>query len=372
MKQKIGIKKDNIELSSFNKVISVPKAHERTAPLDPHVDNLNLSKTTEKSDRSKRHKPNPIHDNFLECTESISAIEVTDKEDIEAIETLEYLIGIEKNYAADPYYLEGSEFTWGMRLILLDWLMEVSTEFQFKRECFYYSVNYIDRYLSKVRNVSKDNLQLVGITALRLAAKIEEAYIPKVKDFVLITDNAYTIEQIKMMESSIAYTLSWHLTPPTLNTWRNWYMEQWDAYVQYNNYAKNNILIKSLPDDLILFKVSNEKAYAHFRELCQLIDLAVLDIRTLKHSPRTIIASGMYILLAFHFGHITIEAKGLTSLLLDASLPLNNLFEHFVNTCFGFELEELLVTIEYMGKFMLLEFDYSIPVKLKPKGQVFV
>jgi len=37
-----------------------------------------------------------------------------------------------------------------MRLILINWLMEVSTEFMFKRDTFYCAVNYIDRYMSKV------------------------------------------------------------------------------------------------------------------------------------------------------------------------------------------------------------------------------
>ena len=38
-----------------------------------------------------------------------------------------------------------------MRKILVNWLQEVNTEFQFKRETMYLAVNYLDRYLSKVK-----------------------------------------------------------------------------------------------------------------------------------------------------------------------------------------------------------------------------
>lgn len=44
-----------------------------------------------------------------------------------------------------------------MRAILIDWMMEVSSEFHLKRETFYLSTYYVDRYLSR-EVVSKNNL----------------------------------------------------------------------------------------------------------------------------------------------------------------------------------------------------------------------
>lgn len=35
-----------------------------------------------------------------------------------------------------------------MRAILLDWMMEVCTEFKMKRETYYLAVCYVDKYLS--------------------------------------------------------------------------------------------------------------------------------------------------------------------------------------------------------------------------------
>jgi G2/mitotic-specific cyclin-B, other len=57
--------------------------------------------------------------------------------------------------------------------------------------------------------------QLVGVTALMLAAKYEEIYPPEVRDYVYICDNAYTREQIVQMEQLILSKLNFRLTVPT-------------------------------------------------------------------------------------------------------------------------------------------------------------
>lgn len=90
-------------------------------------------------------------------------------------DTISYLIKREGDYAPDPHFLEKRQslMTWSMRAILLDWMMEVSTEFGLKRESFHYAVNYVDRYLTATSPVQKWELQLVGVTALYMAAKVE-------------------------------------------------------------------------------------------------------------------------------------------------------------------------------------------------------
>ena len=45
--------------------------------------------------------------------------------------------------------------------------------------------------LKRAQN-KRNNLQLVGVTAMLIASKYEEIYAPEIRDFVYITDNAYT------------------------------------------------------------------------------------------------------------------------------------------------------------------------------------
>lgn len=86
-----------------------------------------------------------------------------------------------------------------MRAILIDWLVEVHLKFKLVPETLYLTVNLIDRYL-EIEQVKRDKLQLVGVTAMLIACKYEEIYPPEVKDFVYITDNAYTKQEIQDME----------------------------------------------------------------------------------------------------------------------------------------------------------------------------
>lgn len=97
-----------------------------------------------------------------------------------------------------------------MRSILIDWLVDVHYKFKLVPETLYLTVNLIDRYLEK-KEVSRQNLQLVGVTAMLIASKFEEIYAPIVKDFVYITDNAYTKDEILLMEMQMLHTLDFEV-----------------------------------------------------------------------------------------------------------------------------------------------------------------
>eukprot|EP00271_Cylindrocystis_brebissonii_P023366 TRINITY_DN9665_c1_g2_i1.p1 TRINITY_DN9665_c1_g2~~TRINITY_DN9665_c1_g2_i1.p1 ORF type:complete len:518 (-),score=130.10 TRINITY_DN9665_c1_g2_i1:308-1861(-) len=101
-----------------------------------------------------------------------------------------------------------------MRTILVDWLIEVHLKFTLLPETLFLTTNLIDRFLA-VHGVNRKHLQLVGVTAMLLAAKYEEIYAPEVKDFVYISDNAYTKDQVLGMEKLMLNTLKFHLSVPT-------------------------------------------------------------------------------------------------------------------------------------------------------------
>lgn len=54
----------------------------------------------------------------------------------------------------------------------------------------------MDRYLSIKHDIAKQRLQLVGTTALFIAAKTEEIYPPKISEFAYVTDGACTESEI--------------------------------------------------------------------------------------------------------------------------------------------------------------------------------
>jgi len=67
-----------------------------------------------------------------------------------------------------------------MRTILIDWLLEVHLKFKLLPETLFLSVSIIDRFLT-LKCVAREQLQLVGVTAMFIACKYEEIYPPEVR-----------------------------------------------------------------------------------------------------------------------------------------------------------------------------------------------
>jgi len=101
-----------------------------------------------------------------------------------------------------------------MRAILVDWLVEVHRMFKLLPETLYLGISLIDRFLS-IKQISRDMLQLVGITCMLIASKYEEIYAPECNDFVYISDGAYTKQQILLMEQTVLNTLNFNITHPS-------------------------------------------------------------------------------------------------------------------------------------------------------------
>jgi len=80
-----------------------------------------------------------------------------------------------------------------MRGILIDWLVNVHLKFKLLPDTLYIAVNLIDRFIER-KHVVREELQLVGSSAMFIASKYEEIYPPELNDFVFICDNLYTKE----------------------------------------------------------------------------------------------------------------------------------------------------------------------------------
>ena len=101
-----------------------------------------------------------------------------------------------------------------MRKILLDWLIDVHAKFKLTTETLFLTINIIDRYLSK-KSIHRKYLQLLGVTSMLIASKYEDIYPPEIKDFIFMTDNAYTKEELLKMENDILDKIQFNMTYPT-------------------------------------------------------------------------------------------------------------------------------------------------------------
>jgi len=165
-----------------------------------------------------------MDDQEMDAEDMKLAIENIDAEDISnpqlvteyVNEIYTYLRSVESDQAVKVDYLEGqTEIMPKMRAVLIDWLVGVHLQFHLLQETLYITVAILDRYLqSDLSTITRKKLQLVGVTSMLIAAKFEEIYAPEVKDFVYITDRAYTEKEILKMEIRILNVLKFDLGRP--------------------------------------------------------------------------------------------------------------------------------------------------------------
>ncbi|XP_037794731.1 G2/mitotic-specific cyclin-B-like [Penaeus monodon] len=125
-----------------------------------------------------------------------------------------YLRELEDANKVKPRYLEGQVITGKMRAILIDWLVQVHLRFTLLQETLYLTVAIIDRFLQTQRNIPRNKLQLVGVTAMFIASKYEEMYCPEIGDFAYITDKAYSKAEIRKMEVTMLNELGFNVSYP--------------------------------------------------------------------------------------------------------------------------------------------------------------
>jgi hypothetical protein len=207
-------------------------------------------------------------------------------------------------YAPDPTYEHRqTELRPDMRAQLLDWLMEVGANFFVHRRTFQAAVNYCDRFLSTVAFVfPKDRLQLLAITSLFVASKMEEVYPPKAQELAEATAGAFTARDVVTFETELMTTLAWNLTPPTSDDWAEWYLLAFlerglpvaaaaleGQQQEQQQQQQHLLLLQRLPSGVA-------------QRVQLLLDLALLDVTSLHFYPSMLAAAGLYLLLppAFH------------------------------------------------------------------------
>lgn len=112
------------------------------------------------------------------------------------------------------YMYKQTDLCYKMRTILVDWLVLVGVRFKLHDETLLLGTMLLDAFLAK-RAVKRTNLQLVGCTALYVASKFEEIYAPEVRDFIYISDECFTYEQLLTMEEIMLDVLEYRVRRPT-------------------------------------------------------------------------------------------------------------------------------------------------------------
>jgi cyclin B len=199
---------------------------------DSYLENYSTANSNIENERKKKSNSFKIKMEYCEkpkISETNDSIEMSKEKDLEFeldsnhVNEEEYMEEILDNFYTEEennrfkinpnYFKLQTEINSKMRIILIDWLFEVNNKLKFREETFYTTIYIIDAYLSK-KFIQRKKFQLLGVTALYIATKLNEIFSGNVKDYVFMTDRAYNEIDIISMESDICKTLNFNFLVP--------------------------------------------------------------------------------------------------------------------------------------------------------------
>lgn len=158
-------------------------------------------------------------------------LDYLDSEPVYSYEIFSYFKQKELDFKVTKYMHEQTELSDKMRTVLVDWLVELQQLFALNHETLYTAVKMLDHYLMKVQ-LPRARLQLLGLTAFFIACKfdvsihcivvhlklivsfLQERLCPIIDDFIYVSDDAYTRQEIIEMEMDILRTLQFNINYP--------------------------------------------------------------------------------------------------------------------------------------------------------------
>jgi hypothetical protein len=118
--------------------------------------------------------------------------------------------------------------TASLRARMVDWMIEVLTNFKCDDQTFFLAVSLLDRFFKlkqETREIS--DLHLIGVTSMFIASKYEDIYPLKMKMvYEKIAHKKLSIEKIKSLEMDILKTIKYRIPAPTSLDFLKYYLKQ--------------------------------------------------------------------------------------------------------------------------------------------------
>ncbi|KAK3035756.1 hypothetical protein RJ639_033458, partial [Escallonia herrerae] len=186
-----------------------------------------------------------------------------------------------------------------MREILVDWLVEVAEEYKLVSDTLYLTVSYIDRFLSS-HTLSRNKLQLLGVSSMLIASKYEEISPPHVEDFCYVTDNTYTKEEVghSFLLVLAVYFVHVTLEKPVTAFGVHLKIVKMEADVlKFLNFEMGNPTTKTFLR--IFTRVAQENSMNESLQfeflVCYLAELSLLDYGCVRFLPSMVAASAVFL-----------------------------------------------------------------------------
>ena len=256
-------KKNKIQVFRIDKIPKIQKGKEKE---NSNIIQINTEKDTEKEKEKEKSNYRYLDFNFQNSQENIAFV----GEYLEEIYMNLLLEESDSTIKPKMGYMNNQpEINEIMRAILIDWIIDVHLRFRLRQETLFMTIWLIDTYLS-FAFVQREKLQLLGIACLLISCKSHEIYYPQHNKLIDMTDNAYTNEEMLVMENEILKKLNFFVVCPN----------PIDFY---------NILSK-------MFNFEKKQYYLgnYF------IESALVNYQILKYSPSVIASSCAYLVMKYY------------------------------------------------------------------------
>ena len=120
------------------------------------------------------------------------------------------------------------KITPALRARMIDWMIEVLTNFKCDDQTFFLAVSLLDRYFKNKQETREiSDLHIIGVTTMFIASKYEDIYPLKMRMvFEKIAHKKLAIEDIKALELDILKSIEYKIPAPTVLDFLRVYLKE--------------------------------------------------------------------------------------------------------------------------------------------------
>ncbi|VDL91826.1 unnamed protein product [Schistocephalus solidus] len=189
------------------------------------------------------------------------------------MEGTDYVIGImayeqsresKPCFQLDDFISSGRQpsITPDMVTTLADWMVEVQENFAFNHETIHLAWGLLYSCLSHSAPVPRREIQLMACAAIMVACKHEERQMPKMNDFLYITDNAYTKDEFIEAEQRLLVSIDFNVHRPNPYVFLRRYARVLDAHNSMIQFMSRFLLEAGMHSHSISLSRESRKAAA--------------------------------------------------------------------------------------------------------------
>jgi len=208
-------------------------------------------------------------------------------------------------------YLNNHKITERMRTRMVDWMIEVLSNYHCDESTYFESINLMDRYFKqceiKKQILQPAELHLIGVTSMFIASKYQDIYPLRLKIVQdKIAHNKLTCQEIKNKEDEMMRYLNYHIGLPTMWDFITIFMEE-IFYINCNHHQiKNKILLENYfedelnEDDIQLGNIINKKYTKNMLNLLKYVCIYLgkmncHDYNLMQKKPSLLAASTIFV-----------------------------------------------------------------------------